>query len=246
MLVLLTRPWDEAVRSAAKLRALGHDAVLSPVIEFVPTGALWPRGVIDAVIVTSARAFQCLNLAADWPPPETRRLFPLFLVGAKTAEAARARGFKGPLRVVLDVKALCAVIRDGFEPQARLLYLAGRDRKNDLETCCADAGVALEVVETYAAQAAASLSNEAVRLAAEGAIGAVVHFSRRSAEIFLSLAAEARVDPAPLIHIAISEYAAEPLVVLPRVVVAAEPNEDAVLALLEPGAGQQDASGAKA
>lgn len=242
MLVLLTRPFDEATRSAAKLAAIGHTAVLSPVIEIVPTGAVWPRGVIDAVIATSARAFQSLQLAPEWPPPELRRLVPLYLVGAKTAEAARACGFEGPLRITLDAKALCSVISDRFEAPTRVLYLAGRDRKSDLEACCADAGLALEVVETYAAQAAGSLSDEAVQLAAAGALGAIVHFSRRSGEIFLRLAADAGLDPATPVHVAISEDAAAPLqaAALPHVVVATEPNEDAILALLrkapEPGA----------
>lgn len=233
MLVLLTRPSDQAARSAEKLKAMGHTAVLSPVIEIVPTQALWPDGVIDVVIATSARAFECLHLAPEWPPPEARRLFPLFLVGAKTAEAARARGFEGPLLITLDAKALCRVISDRFAAPTRILYLAGSDRKSDLETGCAGTGLVLDVVETYAAQAMASLSDEAVRLAAAGAIGAVLHFSRRSAEIFLRLAAKATLDPAPLLHIAISEDVAASLAALPKVVVAAEPNEDAILALCQ-------------
>ncbi len=231
MFVLLTRPLDEALRTAEKLKALGHTAVLSPVIEIVATGAAWPRGVVDAVVATSARAFQCLDLAPDWPLPEARRLYPLFVVGAKTAEAARARGFEGVSQITLDAKALCSVIRDRFEPNARVLYLAGRDRKSDLETCCNKAGVTLEAIETYAAQSAAQLSDEAVRLADEGIIGAVLHFSRRSAEIFLRLTGETRFDPAPLIHVAISADAAAPLAALPKVVVVQEPSEDAILAL---------------
>jgi uroporphyrinogen-III synthase len=238
VLVLLTRPRDEAARSAAKLAAIGHTAVLSPVIEFVPTGAVWPQGVIDAVIATSARAFQFLPHAQEWLLPEACRLYPLFLVGAKTAEAARAGGFEGPARITLDAKALCSVISHRFEAPTRVLYLAGRDRKSDLEACSTEAGVALEVVETYAAQAAARLSDEAVRLVAAGALGAVVHFSRRSAEIFLRLAADAGLDPAPLVHVAISADAAAPLqaAALPQIVVANEPNEEAILALLRQAA----------
>ncbi len=234
MLVLLTRPSDEAPRSAEKLKAMGHTAVLSPVIEIEATEAPWPQGVIDAVIATSARAFECLNLAPEWPLPEARRLFPLFLVGTKTAEAARACGFEGRPLITLDAKALSRVIIDRFAASTRVLYLAGSDRKSDLERECADTGLALEVVETYAAQAAANLSNEAVRLVVAGEVGAVLHFSRRSAEIFLRLAAKAGLDPAPLVHIAISEDVAASLAALPKVVVAAEPNEDAILALCQP------------
>lgn len=234
MHVLLTRPWDEAVRSAKKLAAIGHTSVLSPVIDIEPTGENWPRGVIDAVIATSARGFQCLNPAPEWPLPEARRLLPLFVVGAKTEEAARARGFEGASRVTLDVKALCSVIGSTLSAPLRVVYLAGRDRKGDLETCCAETGVALELVETYHAQAAPALSDEAVQLIATGALGAVVHFSQRSAGIFLRLMADAALDSASLVHFAISEDAAAPLraAALPQVVVAQEPSEDALFALL--------------
>jgi uroporphyrinogen-III synthase len=238
MLVLLTRPWDEAIRNAEKLAAMGYTPVVSPVIEIVPTDTPWPQGVIDAMVATSARAFQSLSLAPEWPPPEARRLIPLFLVGAKTAEAARACGFVGPERVTLDVKALCTVIGDRLKSSTRVLYLAGRDRKPDLETCCAEMGIALEVVETYAAQAATNLSDQALELIAAG-VGAVLHFSRRSAEIFLELAANAGLDPAPLIHIAISNDAAAPLTALPKVAAASEPTEEAMLALFQPAQADQ-------
>lgn len=237
MFVLLTRPLDEATQTAERLADLGHTAVLSPVIDIVPTGASWPHGVIDAVVATSARAFQCLELAPNWPTPEARRLYPLFVVGAKTAEAARTRGFEGQAQITLDAKALCSVIRERFEPGTRVVYLAGRDRKSDLETCCRKAGVTLDAVESYAAQSAPHLSDEAVRLAADGIIGAALHFSRRSAEIFLRLATEEDFDAAPLIHVAISADAAAPLAALPKVVVVQEPSEDAILALFRPPSG---------
>ena len=93
MLILLTRPWNQALRSAERLAAIGHTAILSPVLEIRRTGAAWPQGVFDAALATSARAFECLDLAPEWPPPELRRMLPLFVVGATTGEAARAAGF---------------------------------------------------------------------------------------------------------------------------------------------------------
>ncbi len=231
MIVLLTRPWDEGLRTAEKLAELGHACVLSPVIEIVPSGAAWPHGVIDAIVATSARAFEALNLARDWPLPETLRLFPLFVVGAMTAEAARLRGFEGPLRATLDSKALCSVLGETLAPPQRVLYLAGRDRKSEIESFCLDLGLTLDVAETYLAQRAPSLSDDALSRLRAGEIDAIVHFSRRSAEIFLGLAADAQLDLAPLIHVAISDDVAAPLAALPKVVVAPEPNEAAILAL---------------
>lgn len=96
MLILLTRALEESKRTAASLAREGHEAVLSPVLEMVPTGGIWPAGVIDGVIATSARAFELLSAPEDWPLPEARRLLPLFLVGERTQEAARERSFEGP------------------------------------------------------------------------------------------------------------------------------------------------------
>ena len=94
MLVLLTRALDESKRTAARLAREGHAAVLSPVLDMVPTGAMWPAGIIDGVVATSARAFELLSATPDWPLPEARRLLPLFLVGERTREAARDRALK--------------------------------------------------------------------------------------------------------------------------------------------------------
>ena len=237
MLVLLTRALDEAMRTAAKLETSGHRAILSPVLEMVPTGAEWPAGVIDGVLATSSQAFELFSDAPDWPLPEARRLLPLFLVGARTQEAARERGFEGRATIASDAKALAASIIADLAASSRLVYLAGRDRKPDLETTLSSAGHRLEVLEVYAAQPADSLDQEAVALVEAGEIGAVLHYSRRSAEIFLDLARQAGLDVSTLstlTHVAISSDAARPLrdANIDEVHVAEKPNEQAMLALV--------------
>lgn len=232
MLVLLTRALDEAMRTATKLAANGHRAILSPVLEMVPTGAEWPDGVIDGVLATSAQAFELFSDAPDWPLPEARRLLPLFLVGARTQEAARQRGFEGCAVIASDARELAASA--SAAAASRFVYLAGRDRKPDLETTLADAGHRLEVIEVYAAQPADSLDEAAVAYVEAGQIGAVLHYSKRSAEIFLDLARQAGLDVSGLVHIAISSDAARPLrdARIDEVHVAEKPNEQAMLALV--------------
>ena len=53
MLILLTHAQEESRRTAASLARLGHVAVLSPVLDMEPTGALWPARIIDGIIATS-------------------------------------------------------------------------------------------------------------------------------------------------------------------------------------------------
>jgi uroporphyrinogen-III synthase len=234
MQVLVTRPMEQAAETAAILAVLGHEAVISPVIDIAPTGASWPSRTIDFLLATSARAFEALHTAPEFPTAETRRLLPLYLVGQKTLTAARSAGFTGPAIIAADVKDLVPKLIAQLRSYTRALYLAGHDRKPDLEKTCADAGFALDVLETYAAAAASRLHDEALAALDDGAIGAVLHYSRRSAAIFLELLEAEGFDPAALHHIAISEDTAAPLREsdVPSLAVAAQPDEDSMLALL--------------
>jgi uroporphyrinogen-III synthase len=239
MLILLTRAPEDAKRTAASLAREGHEAVLSPVLDMVPTGGIWPAGVIDGVVATSARAFELLSAPTDWPLPEARRLLPLFLVGERTQEAARDRGFEGPALIAPDAKSLAAEICARDTVQGCFVYLAGRDRKPDLEESLSAAGYRVEPVEVYAAQPADSLSDAALDLAAAGKIGAVLHYSRRSTEIFLRLARNAALDLKRLNHVCISHDAAAPLLdaKIHEVLIAKTPDEQAMFAILKALAG---------
>lgn len=235
MQVLITRAREEAVRTAQKLTKRGHQAIVSPVLEMNATGATWPQGVVDALVATSAQAFELLKLAPEWPLPEAKRLLPLFLVGEKTASAARARGFSGPLSLAADAKELAGLFMARHAQPARTLYLAGRDRKPDLEARLREAGSVIETLEVYEAQAATDMSRDAIDGLRSGTINAVLHYSRRSAEIFLRLAEAAGLATRSLLHAAISEDAAQPLrdAGLPLIAIAAEPKENSLLALLD-------------
>jgi uroporphyrinogen-III synthase len=234
MRILLTRGREDALRTADKLTNSGHQIILSPVIDICPTGAAWPQGLADAVVATSGAAFDFAEFPADYPLPEARRLMRLFVVGTKTAEAARRGGFTGETVVASDSKELATKLTSLLTPQMRLIYLAGHDRKPDLETACRDAGLTIIPIETYEARAATQLSDDAFSAFHNDGIDIVLHYSRRSAEIFLSLAASAGINLAAVQHVAISPDAAEPLhdAACQRVAIAAEPKEVAILALL--------------
>lgn len=234
MRILLTRAPEDAARTAEKLKAQGHEALISPVFEIQPRDALWPKGVIDGIVATSAQAFEQAQFADDAPLPEAKRLFRLFVVGSKTAEAAKKCGFTGEPFVAQDAKELADALIAKMPPYARLAYLAGHDRKSELETRCKEARLEIIPVEIYEARAAESLSKEAVAAIKAGEIDAIMHFSRRSTETFLKLAETAGVDAKPIRHIAISNDAAAPLHAAgaTHIATAFEPKEAAMLALL--------------
>jgi uroporphyrinogen-III synthase len=236
MLVLVTRALNDALRTADRLADLGHRAILSPMLEMVPTGGEWPDGVVEGVLATSAQAFELFSDTAEWPLPEARRLLPLYVVGERTPVIARTRGFEGRATVAQDAATLAKAVVSALAggPPARLVYLAGRDHKPDLEEELTAAGHMVEAIEVYAAAPAEALDSEAAAMIESDEIGAVLHFSRRSARLFVELAREAGLDIASLSHVTISADAALPLskAGVGSVRVATEPTEQAMLALL--------------
>lgn len=120
-LVLVLRPEPGAGATLATARALGLDAESFPLFTIAPTRWDPPdTAEIDALVLGSANALRHGGLAL-----ERFRGFPAYVVGEKTAEAAREAGLevfrigKGGLQSVLDT----------LDPaHSRLLRLAGRER----------------------------------------------------------------------------------------------------------------------
>ncbi len=225
MNVLIVRAAADARRTATRLAAAGHRPVVAPILEIEALDPPLPSGDFDALVATSAHAF------GPWAPLASLRTLPLLVVGARTADAARRAGCAAPLVLAADAADLAAKAKGILRPAARLLYLAGRDRKPDLENAFCGA-FALTVVEIYAAEPVAALPEDAVRAFESGKPDAILHYSQRSAAILLDLARRAGLGGtlgAPR-HIAISADAAAPLMAagLP-VAVAARPNEDSMI-----------------
>lgn len=228
MRILVVRALRDAERTAARLAAAGHEAVVAPAIEVRPLPYAVPDGPFQALIATSAHAFAaCAGL-------ERLQQVPLHVVGARTAAAGRAAGFGRPASVAPNASALVDSLEAIFPSRARFLYLAGRDRRPEIETRLSRRHD-VSVVETYAAEPRDVLADEALAGIAQGRIDAVIHYSRRSAEILLELVRKAGIEAelGRLRHFAISAEAAEPLAaIIQSVVVAARPDEDSLLEAL--------------
>lgn len=224
MNVLIVRAAEDARRTAARLEAAGHQAIVAPVLDIRNLDFAPPGGGFDALIATSAHAFGRPDTLAGLLD------LPLFVVGARTSDAAQSAGFSRPKTVAANVEELIRDLRERLPSGAHLLYLAGRDRKPDIEKGLAP-GAALKVVETYEARPVAALPPAAVGALASGALDAIFHYSQRSAAVFLDLARRSglgdRLDASR--HVAISADAAGPLAEAGlTVAVAAHPNEDSM------------------
>lgn len=231
MRVAVFRAEADGRRTAARLEAMGHTALPLPVLRIVPTGRSVPGGTADALIFTSAHAPEALAHHLDGI--SALRGLPCWCVGERTARAARAAGFGAIESGGGDAAQLArAIIERGAPP--RLAFVTGRDRKPDLERTLAAAGVALTVVEAYAAEPVPAWpAAEAANLATAAA---ALHYSRRSAALASRLA-EAAGCGAPfrrLAHHCLSADAAAGLegVDAARISVAERPAEESLLATL--------------
>ena len=209
MRLLVTRPREDAERFSRQLVAAGHTAVISSVIRIEATGAVFPGGHFGGVVASSAHAFEFAG-----PNLDALADAPVYAVGARTVEAARAKGMRNIATQARDAAELAQAVP--LPGGTRLLYLAGVDRKPALEMALQAAGIELTVVEVYRACAADTLSAVVVEQLGAGRIDGVCHFSRRSAELFAALAARAGLLEAArkAEHFCLSEDVAQGLALL--------------------------------
>ena len=185
MHVLLTRPEDDAARTAQALTGRGHTVLVAPLMRMETIDGE-SGGPFAAVLLTSANAARALAPSAR---AALTRL-PAFAVGARTAQAARDAGFT---QVESADGALAGLVRlvNARRPVGRLLYLAGEDRAGDLAGDLAAHGIMVETAVVYRTVPVEALPEDAVLELAAGRIDAVLHYSRRSALILLHLAGKA-------------------------------------------------------
>ena len=233
MRLVVTRPQADGERTAAALRARGHDVVVAPLLRVEPAAADL-SGTWGAVIITSANA--PLAIAGN---PACKALFrlPVFAVGRRSADAAREAGFIDVTSAGGDVRDLIRLIAERHaDAAAPLLYLAGEDRAADLVGELVVHGIAAEMRVIYRA-ATAPFPPELIAALQAGEVDAVLHFSKRSAENYLAGAAEAGVaGPALAVrHICLSAQIAAPLADAGagRIAIAPRPEEAALIASLE-------------
>ena len=227
MLIAVTRPQADGERTAITLRARGHNVLLAPLmrVEMIDADL---AGNWSAVVVTSANALPALERH-----PELARLT-VFTVGRRSASAAS--GLADVRSADGDLRHLVGLIVERHRG-GRLLYLAGEDRSGDLIAELAKRGIEAEMRIVYRA-VTAPYPEPLVAALKTGAIDAVLHFSRRSAENYVAGAREAGVQAAALTlrHLCLSAQVAEPLRAAGavRIAIAPHPGEASLLGMLDP------------
>ena len=233
MRLLVTRPLDESQALAERLEARGHQAAIEPLLTIAPDlfAPLSLEGV-QALLFTSANGVRAFALRSP------RRDLPVYAVGPATAAAAREIGCATVESAGGDVRALAALVVTRLDPaRGALLHVAGRVVAGDLAGPLAARGFVVGRAALYAAEPATRLSAAAHDALADGVLDGVLLFSPRSAATFAAVTAapELRAALSRLTLFALSPAVAEAVADLGwrRVAIAATPDEDALLALVD-------------
>jgi uroporphyrinogen-III synthase len=233
MRILLTRPEADALRTAAALRARGHEVVIAPLLdlELLPEADLG-AGPWAALLVTSANAVRAI---AQLPRRDELHSIAVFTVGDRTAQAMRDCGFATVTSAAGNVGDLATLVVAQLKPPARLLYLAGEERSGDLAGLLRERNFTVDTALVYRAVVTTDLPRNAADALAAG-LGGVLHFSRRSAEAYVNAARNSGLLERALaspIHYCLSGRIAEPLrdAGATNIQIAVRPDEAALIEL---------------
>jgi uroporphyrinogen-III synthase len=234
MRLLVTRPEPEAGALAEELRALGHEPVLQPLLEFKSLDFdLEPVRAADCLIFTSGNSLRALREKLDLAAIAAT---PIFCVGKETARRAREAGFGAVVATAETAEALCGKIVSLTPEGAKLVHVTGEHQAFDLGAALAREGLSLCTLTVYAMEARQEFDAWLVAAFQAGAIDGVIVMSPRTAEIFVSLCRlhELLNFARNLNYFCLAGSAAKKLEPLEpaKVHTAAKPDREALLALL--------------
>jgi uroporphyrinogen-III synthase len=228
--VLITRPEPGAAETASRVAALGLRPVLAPLLEIRAVPATLPASDrLQAVLIASGNALAGL--------PTAYRALPLLAVGDASAARARATGFTEVLSADADADELAVLAGAHCDPAGLPLLLAvGRGQSLALAAALRARGFRVMRRATYAATPVGALPEPAAAALREGGLRAALFFSAETARQFARLLIRGGLREAvrEIDACAIGQPSATAIDTLPwrRVLRAAKPTQDAMLALL--------------
>ena len=219
--IWVTRSQPGAEATAARLRAVGLEPVVRPVLEVRPIAdADLDLTAVDALAFTSGAA---VSAFATLSP---RRDLVVFAVGDATAERARAAGFADVRSAAGDAAGLAAAIAKAADRPRLVLNPAALEPAVDLVALLARSGVAARAQPVY------RTVESALSYAPRGVTAVLVH-SAKAARRVAALVGAGEAGR-------IAAYALSPAVAAPlgaagfaKLAVAAFPDEASLLNLLD-------------
>lgn len=238
MLVWVTRAAPGAEATAERLRALGHEPIVAPVLTVRPSPDtpldLTDVGALAFTSATAVRIFGGRAPAGDLGLADLQ----VFAVGGATAAAARAAGFRRVASADGDVVALARLILERRnEIDGVLLHPGAAEPAGDLAGELNARGVAARAVAIYQTTAIDRLPDPLAKAFDSGDIDALLLHSPKAGRTVARLLAPHAEAPAVarLSAFGLSAACIAPLEALRlgRLDVAARQTEAALLALLD-------------
>ena len=224
--IWITRSQPQAAETADRLRAMGLEAVVAPVLAMRPLADVMidPAGA-DAVAFTSGHAVQAFATLWSLAQGPVRDL-PVFTVGEATASKARAAGFTDVRASSGDVRALAQTIAEAKPVPKLVLNPTASEPAANLEDLLAVHGVRARRIAVYETVAAGPF-------AVPDDIDTVLIHSAKAANLVAGLVGPGRASGLSIF--AISAAAAAPLQFLSfaRFATAPFPDEASLLDLLK-------------
>lgn len=230
--MLVTRPEPDASETAARLRALGIEPVIAPLlVQHVEETSLPDPAGFAAIAVTSANALRALAERGELVRYAHLRLF---AVGDKTAALARELGFadvtsaEGNFGMLVEKLAHAGLT-------GPIWYPAAREQAGDLARSLAPFGLMVITSVVYRMDAVVPENAKMAAAITDNDVKAALLYSKRASQAFVSVTKALKVpDPAKFLTLlCLSENVAQPLVDahFVRIGLADHPSEEAMLAL---------------
>jgi len=233
MRLLITRPTDDAEGLAQALTDRGIETMIEPMMSVADVAGPDPDMTrVQAILITSANGIRAFARRTR------ERATKVYAVGDASARTARDLGFRDVASASGDVEALASLVRAELDPgRGALIHVAGTHVAGNLSRILEDAEFEVRRQVIYEAVAANRLSAEAAAAFATGALDGVLLFSPRTAEIFVNLVTAAGFAGAcaALDAYCLSQAVAQEAghLVWRHVFIARDPDQDALLALIE-------------
>lgn len=242
MRAVITRPIEDAERSADQLRALGAEVMIEPLLVVMPAAAAEVSlDGVQAFLLTSANGARALASFLTGPSLHLKfepLTLPALCVGDQTMRTARQLGFQDVRSAGGNVTSLAALVRQSLSPdKGALLHAAGSARAGDLSALLEQDGFDVRRSVLYETRPAVAFSREFAGSLKDGAIDAVLFYSPRTAATFATLAGTASLSEtlASVTAYCLSKAVADAIGSLPfkALRVAPSPTQDALFGLLK-------------
>ncbi|MCB1652254.1 MAG: uroporphyrinogen-III synthase [Alphaproteobacteria bacterium] len=189
-MILITRPHDQARKTALDLEQKGYKTFCEPMLDICPLEYAAPDlSIYNAIIFTSAQAVRLFGNTA--PDANTKRIY---CVGKQTHKHAKNLGFTQTLCAQGSAENLANLIIRNEPYGSKLLHVRGEDIAYDLSPALKNKGIICEPLILYKASPRQKLSEECVKKLQSGQISAATFYSARTAKIFMHLVKQEGIE----------------------------------------------------